>query len=69
MVLDVLRGNLGPAAEDFAEDQCAEMGIGLDELDVDHREEFAALVEKNAADATSEFDAEYMAGVIRNLGD
>ena len=67
MVVGTLERKMGPAAEDFAKDQCEELGIELEDLSEENKEEFADLVEENAAEITSEHDAEFMANVIRKL--
>lgn len=65
MVVNTLEQQLGPAAEDFAQDQCDELDIELSELDETNLDDFADLVEENAGDLTD--NAEFLAGTIRKL--
>ncbi len=67
MILNVLKNKLGPAAEDFATEQCSTIGISFETLSPKNIEPFAGKVEEKAAELTSEFDARFMANVIRKL--
>ena len=65
LVVDTLQRQIGPAAEKFARDQCEEIGIELEELDSEHLDEFADLVEENADGLTDK--ADLLAKTIRQL--
>ena len=66
MVVSTLENQLGPAAEDFANDQCDELGIELEDIDQSNLDDFADLVEEKADSLTD--NAEFLAGTIRKLG-